>query len=96
MSSEPGHRCRRCVEAYTCSSSRADDPLAIRGDNDFDGAAVAAVAETEAVADEFAANTAEAIELGVFGSPSYVYSGELFCEWDRLDFFARALANDGG
>ncbi len=73
----------------------AGDLLAICGENGCDAAALAAAAETEAVADEFAANTAEAIELGVFGSPSYVYRGELFWGQDRLDFLARALANDG-
>ncbi len=73
----------------------ADDLLAICGENGCDGAALAAAAETEAVADEFAANTAEAIELGIFGSPSYVHRGELFWGQDRLDFLARALANDG-
>ncbi len=73
----------------------ADDLLAICGENGCDGAALAAAAETKAVADEFAANTAEAIDLGIFGSPSYVHRGELFWGQDRLDFLARALANDG-
>jgi 2-hydroxychromene-2-carboxylate isomerase len=38
-------------------------------------------------------NTAEAVERGVFGAPSYVLpSGELFWGQDRLDFLERALA----
>jgi carboxymethylenebutenolidase len=36
--------------------------------------------------------TAEAMEGGVFGAPSYVYGGELFWGQDRLDFLERALA----
>jgi hypothetical protein len=43
----------------------------------------------------YAASTAEAIEIGAFGSPSCAYRGELFRGRDRLDFLARAVANDG-
>ena len=32
-----------------------------------------------------------AIDLGLFGSPSYVIDGELFWGQDRLDFVARKL-----
>jgi len=35
--------------------------------------------------------TAEAIELQVFGAPTYVYNSELFWGQDRLDFLDRAL-----
>jgi 2-hydroxychromene-2-carboxylate isomerase len=38
-------------------------------------------------------NTAEALERGVFGAPSYVLpSGEFFWGQDRLEFLDRALA----
>ncbi|MFN3746923.1 MAG: 2-hydroxychromene-2-carboxylate isomerase [Hyphomicrobiaceae bacterium] len=38
-------------------------------------------------------NTAEALERGVFGAPSYVLpSGEIFWGQDRLEFLERALA----
>ncbi len=40
----------------------------------------------------YAANTQEALELQVFGAPTYVYSGELFWGQDRLEFLERALA----
>ncbi|MEO9136107.1 MAG: 2-hydroxychromene-2-carboxylate isomerase [Casimicrobiaceae bacterium] len=36
--------------------------------------------------------TQEAIDCGVFGSPTYVYRGEMFWGQDRLDFLDRALA----
>ena len=36
--------------------------------------------------------TEEAVKLNVFGSPSYVYAGELFFGQDRLDLLADALA----
>jgi len=35
--------------------------------------------------------TAEAIELQVFGAPTYVYNNELFWGQDRLEFLERAL-----
>ncbi|WP_367713255.1 DsbA family protein [Ketogulonicigenium vulgare] len=32
---------------------------------------------------------------GVFGSPTYVFNGELFWGQDRLDFLAEAMAAKG-
>ena len=40
----------------------------------------------------YEANTRAAIELGVFGAPTYVVGGEIFWGQDRLDFVARKLA----
>lgn len=40
------------------------------------------------------ANTAEAIDRGVFGVPWYVYRDEPFWGQDRLEFLERALAQD--
>ncbi|MEQ1649223.1 MAG: DsbA family protein [Hyphomicrobiaceae bacterium] len=38
-------------------------------------------------------NTAEAIERGVFGAPSYVFAdGEIMWGQDRLEFVAKKLA----
>ncbi|MGQ2995286.1 MAG: 2-hydroxychromene-2-carboxylate isomerase [Hydrogenophaga sp.] len=39
----------------------------------------------------YEAQTQAAIDLGLFGSPSYVIDGELFWGQDRLDFVARKL-----
>ena len=69
---------------------------AVAAENGLDGAALLAAAETAAVREEYAANTAEAIARGVFGAPSYVHRGELFWGQDRLDFLERALATDTG
>jgi 2-hydroxychromene-2-carboxylate isomerase len=43
------------------------------------------------VAAACAAYTAQAIEAGVFGAPSYVIDGEIFWGQDRLDFVERQL-----
>ena len=37
------------------------------------------------------ANTQEAIDAGIFGSPTYVIDGELFWGQDRLEFVSRKL-----
>ncbi len=45
-----------------------------------------------AVAARYDADTQRAIDLGVFGAPSYVVDGEIFWGQDRLDFLQRRLA----
>ena len=47
---------------------------------------------SQAVQEQYEANTQQAIDAGVFGAPSYVVGGEIFWGQDRLDFVARALA----
>ena len=46
-------------------------------------------AEVQAAYD---ANTRQAIDIGVFGAPSYVIDGEIFWGQDRLDFVERRLS----
>lgn len=48
-------------------------------------------AEEPGVASEVEAITGKAIAAGVFGSPTYVVSGERFWGQDRIDFVAAAL-----
>ena len=57
-----------------------------------DAATLAARAEAPDIAMRYAALTQEAIDRGIFGTPTYVYAGELFWGQDRLDFLDRALA----
>ena len=49
-------------------------------------------ARTPVVQAIYERNTQQAIDAGVFGSPSYVVDGELFWGQDRLDFVQRRLA----
>jgi 2-hydroxychromene-2-carboxylate isomerase len=65
----------------------ADHPtlVAIADACGMDGKALLALTETPAVQAEYQANTDEAIALGVFGAPAYVFDGELFWGQDRLD-----------
>lgn len=62
----------------------------------FDAAPLLARALQPDVQAEFAACTAEAIRIGVLGSPTYVVDGELFYGQDRLMFVERQLEQPFG
>ena len=49
-------------------------------------------AHSQAAHERYETATARAIEVGVFGAPSYVIDGEIFWGQDRLDFVERRLA----
>ena len=68
---------------------------AIADSCELDGRALAAEAESEAVAAAFARNTEEAVAKDVFGSPTWIVGGELFWGQDRLDFLNRRLERAG-
>ena len=53
--------------------------------------ALLAAADKPETAKIWEANTEQAIQVGVFGAPSYVFDGEVFWGQDRLDFLERAL-----
>lgn len=55
-------------------------------------AALLDAAQAPEVQQRYQAFTQEAIELQVFGAPTYVVDGEMFWGQDRLDFVERALA----
>ena len=54
-------------------------------------AGLLAQSQSAKVQNRYAQNTQSAIEVGVFGAPSYVVDGELFWGQDRLDFVERRL-----
>jgi len=47
---------------------------------------------SQAVQERYDVYTQQAIDVGVFGAPSYVIDGEIFWGQDRLDFVERVLA----
>ena len=59
-------------------------------ENQLDAVCLEVSRSTE-VQKRYDANTQEAIDVGVFGSPAYVIDGELFWGQDRLDFVSRKL-----
>lgn len=58
--------------------------VAIAEENGLDGRALLAATESDAVKAEYEANTEEAIRIGVFGAPTYIYDDEMFWGQDRL------------
>lgn len=59
----------------------------------FDPAALLDAARGDAVSELYQASIAEAVEVGVFGAPSYVLDGEIFWGQDRLGLLEDALAS---
>jgi 2-hydroxychromene-2-carboxylate isomerase len=74
-----------------CDLSDASTLARIADGARFDGAAVIDAAETAHVRAIYAANTAEAVQRSVFGSPTYFVDGDMFYGQDRLELVARAL-----
>jgi 2-hydroxychromene-2-carboxylate isomerase len=69
---------------------------AIATENGMDGKALLAATEDDTVKGEYQANTDEAIAIGVFGAPSYVFEGELFWGQDRLQMLEWRLTQKLG
>jgi 2-hydroxychromene-2-carboxylate isomerase len=61
-----------------------------------DASRVLQAAKSEEVAGKYKQNQADAIDLGVVGSPCYVLNGEPFWGQDRLDLLDDALASGRG
>jgi len=70
--------------------------IAIANENSMDGQALLAATEDAAVQAEYQSNTEEAIRIGVFGAPTYVFNGELFWGQDRLQMLEWRLAQKPG
>lgn len=70
--------------------------VAIANENGMDGKALLAATEDEAVKAEYQTNTEEAIRIGVFGAPAYVFEGELFWGQDRLQMLEWRLTQTLG
>jgi 2-hydroxychromene-2-carboxylate isomerase len=60
----------------------------------FDGKALFAQAHTDTIGDDYRRYTEQAVAAGAFGSPSYVYKGELFWGQDRLAFLDEAMGSN--
>ena len=58
-----------------------------------DGAALLQHAGQPEIGSIYEANTAAAIERGVFGVPAYLYDGEYFWGQDRIDLLEDAVAS---
>lgn len=63
--------------------------LTIAEENNLDGSAL--LADGDEARETIATDSTKAVELGVFGAPSYRLDEQLFWGQDRLDFLERAL-----
>ena len=85
------HAILRAVWAEERNIADEDTLAAILGDCGLDASAILTAAKQPEMEERYKALSKEALEAGVFGSPSYVVEGEIFWGQDRLDFLERAL-----
>ncbi|WP_395352986.1 DsbA family protein [Variovorax sp. UC122_21] len=92
----------RCAAALACAAARAlwaeerntaeaAVRIAVADENGYDGATLQAMEQSAEVLAVYRANSAEAVELGVFGAPTFILGDERFWGQDRLGFLDRAL-----
>lgn len=93
-----GEQCLRLAvalqRAYFERSADIGDPQIRRGIADaegYDGQRLLGAETAPAVTRLWQQNRARAIESGIFGSPTYVFDGELYWGQDRLDFLERHI-----
>ena len=65
--------------------------MALAGKAGIDSAPLLKAATSETIQAQYRANTEEAIERSVFGSPTYFVDGDMFYGQDRLELIERAL-----
>ena len=70
--------------------------VAIANEQGLDGKGLLAATEEAAVQSEYQSNTEEAMKIGVFGAPTYVFDGELFWGQDRLQMLEWRLTQKLG
>ncbi|MEN7530520.1 MULTISPECIES: 2-hydroxychromene-2-carboxylate isomerase [unclassified Cupriavidus] len=81
-------RAEWCEERDISSEQTLREVLADQG---FDADASIARANLPEIEATYRRNTDEAVAAGVFGSPSYVFEGELFWGQDRLEMLEEAV-----
>lgn len=83
------------LHAEWCEERDISDPAELHRilvDLDLDADAVFAAADCSDVEASYRNFTDDAVKVGVFGSPSYVFNGDLFWGQDRLDMLGAAIA----
>ncbi len=90
------HAMLRAVWAEERNIADHDTLVAIANEQSMDGKALLAATRDAAVIAEYEANTEEAMKLGVFGAPCYVFDGELFWGQDRLQMLEWRLTQKLG
>ncbi|QVQ28940.1 2-hydroxychromene-2-carboxylate isomerase [Achromobacter deleyi] len=86
------------LKAQWCDDQDISDLATLRGLLErlgLDAAALLAAAGQPGIESAYRRNTDDAVRAGVFGSPAYVYRGEVFWGQDRLDMLEEAVAAPG-
>ena len=87
---------QRAVWAEQRDIADTDTVVAIAQENGFAGTELYDLAHSDKIVAQYAANTQQAIDLGLFGPPTYRFKDEIFWGQDRLEFLDRALAKATG
>jgi 2-hydroxychromene-2-carboxylate isomerase len=69
----------------------AETLVELAGSVGLDGTNLLAASSSTRVAEQYEVNTLEAIDMKVFGSPTYVVDGDIFYGQDRLEMVERAM-----
>jgi 2-hydroxychromene-2-carboxylate isomerase len=88
---ELSHALRRAIWADEQDVTDPGVRIAVADRLGLDGRRLQAMEEEPRVRAAWEASHAEAVERGVFGTPTYVYRDQLYWGQDRLDFLDRAL-----
>ncbi len=83
----------RAVFEKEINLGEADNIAAVLTEAGHHADVLIADAQSQPVRDAYAANNRAALDLGVFGSPSYVLDGEIFWGQDRIELLDEALAS---
>ncbi len=86
----------RAVWAEERNIADPDTIVSIANDMGLDGAALFAKSDTPEVTKIWEANTRDAMEVGVFGAPTYAIGEQLFWGQDRLEFLEKVLKSNAG
>ena len=83
--------CLRAVWAEERNIAAPDTLVSIANDLGMDGAELLTQSGSVEVAQIFERNSQDALDIGVFGAPTYAVGEQLFWGQDRLDFLEHAL-----
>ena len=95
---DPADLIGACLAAVWARDIQISEPanlVRLAGEVGLDGARLVELSQGVEASEMIERYTQEAIEAGVFGSPTYVVDGEMYFGQDRLDFVAAALSCSG-
>jgi 2-hydroxychromene-2-carboxylate isomerase len=81
------------MAVFADEQNLADEAVlsALLSEAGLDAETLMSLAKSESVAAEYEKNLQEALQIGIFGVPSYVLNGEIFWGQDRVEFLDEAL-----